>query len=1003
MPVDRQFRQRLTAWQKELKEHILIPVEEVAFEGCPTMERLTHEQAAALPFAPMPVGTAWGHYREYCWFRGEVTIPASCAGQRVVWTSGLDGEQLVYVDGVARGSIDKEHKEVTLFREAPAGARVSLLVESYAGHGARLENGGPCPPERRPIPETPELQCVIRPSGIAIFNEDAFALSMDVDTLVGLWNLLPDAGVRWQQVDSALRAFTHTADFEQPYEQRNASFRAARECLREALSAHNGTSAPVLDIIGNSHIDLAWLWPLEETFHKVVRTYANQLALMEEYPEYRFLACEPILLEMLKQTDPEVFDRLVQAVKRGQMQPEGAFYVECDTNIPSGESLIRQLYWGKKWFRDTFGIESRVAWQPDTFGFSAVLPQLLKGFDIPYFSTQKLLRCDPECQRFPYQDFLWEGADGTRVQANSYFNSNSKTEPKDLHDRWELHRSQRTGISRITFPFGYGDGGGGSTRQTLEFLRREVDLEGLPRTEWHSVAEHFELTAKEAARNVWNGELYLAWHRGTYTSQRKTKLGIRRLEQSLHDLEMILCSCSPEVRQRLRPQVREAWEVLMLHQFHDICAGCGLRDVHREAEEALNAAADRVEALTRQLIDEVYEIEPDRGEWTMVNTLGFTRVTWVTLPDGREGPVLLPPFSATYFDKFEDIAIEDYVVAKEKEDGWDLSAGLICHVDRQGRVTRLVTAGLDWQDEGMVMNELRVYKDVEPIYDAWELSRDYVLDRTDEVKVTGCEVERNDSLCFILRVDGMVGSSPCTQRIILRAGESMLRFTFDIDWRERHRLLKVHFGSNIRTRNAICDMQMCQVERPTHRSGPYEQDRYEVVNRYYTALFEPGRGIALFNRGIWGISCNGGDLDLSLLHAPTVPDDTCDRGPQHFEYALGVYDKPFAFTSVTRDGYDYNVPVLLRPGLCDEYLGPVVSNAIIETMKPAEEGDGIVLRLWEHRGTRSEASLELPHEYRVYDCGMQEKDRVLLGQGLVFWMELKPYEIRTLLLERVYS
>ena len=993
---DRQFRQRLESWQKELKNHLMTPIAPVDFSGCTTFDRIRHQDAAALPFAPMPVGTEWGGYREYAWFTAQVTLPPQCTGQRVVFTSGLGGEQLVYVDGVARGSIDKEHFYVTLFREAPAQASVTLLIESYAGHGARLENSAPIPPEKQAIPPTPDKQCCIAPSGIAVFNEDAYQLYMDVQTLMELWRILPGGSVRWQQVDRALRDFTHTADFELDYEGRNASFRAARAKLQAALSATNGSSAPVLNLVGQSHIDLAWLWPLEETYHKVVRTFSNQLHLMEEYPEYRFLACEPILFDMLRESDPEVYDRLVKAVASGQMQPDGAFYVECDTNVPSGESLIRQLDWGKKWFREHFGVESKVAYHPDTFGFSPVLPQLLKGFDVPYFSTQKLLRADPECERFPYQDFIWEGVDGSRVQANSFFNCGSKTNPTDLNMRWEKHRTQQTDIERLFYPFGYGDGGGGADRDTLEFLRREENLEGLPRTEWHSIEEHFELTHDNAQKNVWVGELYLAWHRGTYSSQRKTKQLIRQVEQALHDAELLVSKAHMDDRQT-KELLHDAWYTVLLHQFHDICAGCGIRDVHLEAEATLSQCLKKLQRFIAEAAHKAFDIQPDARQRVWINTLPFERREWVTLPDGQEGYVTLPPFGAKTCAETELPA--QPVQMKKTDAGLVVENGILRFtLDQAGCVRELMDlrTGFPVQEPGMSMNDFRLYKDVEPIYDAWELSRDYVLDLTRDVHTTAITVVRDDSRCFEARIERMIGVSPSVQTVTLRAGDDKIRFETDVDWHERHKLLKVHFESNMRSLNAIHEMQMCHIERPAHRSNAFAKDRYEVINHHYSALFEPDRGIALFNQAIFGVSAKEGDLALTLLHAPCVPDETCDRGQQHFSFAIGVYDRAFSEGKVTHDGYAYNYAPVQVSGAAAEQIGAWAENAIIETVKPAEDGDGVVLRLWEHRGARAHVTLHLPKAYRVTDCGMQENTADVVGEGDTLTFTMKPFEIKTL-------
>ncbi|MBR6030041.1 MAG: alpha-mannosidase [Clostridia bacterium] len=1001
MPENRQFRQRLAAWQAELKRQLITPVAPVPFSGCPVLRRLSAEEAACLPYRPMPVETRWGERREYAWFSAVCDVPEGCAGRRLVLLSGVDGEQLVWLDGRAVGAVDQRHGYVTLFQSAPSGGSFRLLIESYAGHGPRLESLGPCPPERTPIPPVTGPQCTVRESWLAVFDEDAYQLHIDVETLAGLMDLLPEGSLRRQRVEAALDGFTHIVDFELPPEGRRAAYLRAREALQEVLSCRNGSSAPVMHIFGQSHIDLAWLWPMEETFHKAARTYATQLSLMDEYPEYRFLACEPALLEMLREREPEIYARALEHIRAGQIQPEGAFYVECDTNIPSGESLIRQLLWGKRWFREELGVEAKVGWQPDTFGFAPCLPQLLRAFDIPYFATQKLLRADPECERFPYQDFLWEGPDGSRVQALSFFKNNARTDPASLKERWEKHRTQTTDISALLYPFGYGDGGGGADRDLLEYLRRETDLEGLPRTRWCALDEHFRMAEDSARKNIWHGELYLAWHRGTYTAQRKTKTAIRALEQALHDAEGLLALCGEETRRAEQPRLKAAWKTLLIHQFHDIAAGVGIRDVHEEAVRALAEAEAAVRDVTEGLARQVCGIKAAEGWFTALNTLPFERRERVTLPGGEKGWLTLPASGAISMSTADLEPDEGTVRVRKTDSGMQVDNGVLSFViGDDGSISELtdLRSGLPLQSPGQRLNDLRLYRNVEPVYDAWELSRDYRRDRVDEIRVHGIHLEGENTPCLTVTVERTIGISRSVQRIRVMAGVSRIEFETEIDWRERHKLLKAHFEINLRSENAIHEMQFGHVERPAHRSTAYAKDRYEVCNRHYSALFEAGRGVALMNRAIWGVSCEEGDLALSLLRAPCVPDDTCDRGMQRLDYALYVYDTPFALSAVTHDGYAYNNQPLVFPGRGQGFSGFRAENAMIETVKPAEDGRGTVIRLWEYRGTRTMAELRLPHRSEICACSMDEREATPLTRDDRWHFELGPFEIKSFLI-----
>ena len=947
--LPRQDRQRLDAWRQEMKNHLYTPVGEVDFEGFTTFDRLTPEIAASTPMRPFPVGEKWGRCWEYAWFRAEFTLPAGCEGRRVVLLPGMGGEQLIYVDGVARGSNDKGRNHVTLRKSGTDGERVSVLIESYAGHGARLENMGPCPPERPAIPPVPESQCTVKKSVLAAWNEDAYQLHLDVEVLCDLLGQLDEKSLRYQKVAKALMDFTYTADFELPLNERHESFRRAREVLRDALACHNGSTAPTMWLLGQSHIDLAWLWPEEETWHKVGRTYANQLALMEEYPEYKFLLCEPRLLDMLRLQHPELWQRVQVAYARGQIDPEGAFYIECDTNIPSGESLIRQLIRGKKWFREHFGVDSQVAWQPDTFGYSGALPQILSKLNIPYFATQKLLRADPECERFPYQNFVWEGIDGSTVQALSFFKNNAQVTSSQFAQRCNKDRTQQENIDTLLYPFGFGDGGGGATRDMLENVRRMTDLEGLPRAHYGTLKGFFEETARQAEGNRWVGELYLAWHRGTWTTQIKTKQLMRTVERLLHDAEALMALLPDSERKAYMSTIDAAWDALMFCQFHDVAGGVGIKRVHEEAESKLHAQELALDAL----IERLPKVEQRRVEIPTVE-----------------------------------------VAITETEDGFLMENSILCvSVDKQGAITQIIDKrnGLPLMNPGQKMNDWRLYENVEGVYDGWEMSRDWKKRRLDTDLHARCEIRATREGEPFLAVTYAFGESKVEMSLWLRGDR--VEVESEVDWHERRKLLKVHFESNVLCDDALHEIQFGYVKRPCHDSHPFAADRYESCSNRWTALCEENRGLAILQSGSRAVSTDRGEIALSLLRSPLVPDDTADRGHHGFEYAIMPFASTFKDAGVVKAG------IAFAEGPREDAGFRVDSEAIIlETIKPADDqSDDIILRLYESLRTHAEGRLILPFDAQVYESSMdEEQTSKLLGEGIGIPLRMKPFEIRTL-------
>ena len=963
--LPRQDRQRLEAWRQEMKNHLYTPVGTVDFEGFTTFGRLTPESAASMEMRPFPVGEKWGKCWEYAWFRADFALPAVCEGRRVVLLPGVGGEQLIYVDGVAYGSNDKGRDYVTLRRSGREDEKISVLIEAYAGHGARLENMGPCLPERQAIPPVPENQCVVKKSTLAVWNEDAYQLHLDVEVLCDLLGQLDEKSLRYQRVAKALMEFTYTADFELPFDARHESFRRAREVLKSVLACHNGSTAPTMWLLGQSHIDLAWLWPEEETWHKVGRTYANQLALMEEYPEYKFLLCEPRLLDMLRSQHPELWQRVQAAYRRGQIDPEGAFYIECDTNIPSGESLIRQLIRGKRWFKEHFGVDSQVAWQPDTFGYSGALPQILSKLNIPYFATQKLLRADPECERFPYQNFVWEGIDGSTVQALSFFKNNAQVTPGQFAQRWNKDRTQQTNIDTLLYPFGFGDGGGGATRDMLENARRMADLEGLPRSCYGTLKGFFGETARQAEGNRWVGELYLAWHRGTWTTQVRTKRLMAQLERLLHDAEAILAMLPAEKRAEYMPIVEKAWDALMFCQFHDVAGGVGIKRVHEEAENRLTEHA--------------------RALMPIFSEQGVR--TCCLVPAGR-------------------VAARDASI-KETEDGFLMENSILrVTMDRRGAITSIFDKrnGLPLMKPGQKMNDWRLYENVEVVYDGWEMSRDWKKRRVDADLRPSCRIGADDPECVCVEVSYTFGKSRASMYISLFGEDDKVIVRTDVDWQERRRLLKVHFESNVLCDDALHEIQFGYVKRPCHDSHPFAADRYESCSNRWTALCEEKRGFAILADGIRGVSTDrcpaggGGEIALSLLRAPLVPDDTADRGCHSFRYAIMPFDSSFAESNVVKDGYDFTAETYCGMFRMESPIRVSSHAIILETIKPADDrSEDIILRLYESLRTHAEGRLVLPFAAKVYESSMDESETgALLGEGREIPLRMKPFEIRTL-------
>lgn len=1032
MKLGRQWDERLKIWDEAFEDNLYSPLGEFALSGFTTREQLTLEQAKGQSFRPFPKGTAWGEKWEYGWFRAEVTLPEEAAGKRILLHIGAGPEMLVFVNGQEAGSIDRQHRRVELTDGAVPGRQFEVYAEVYAGHGVRAESGGIFSRDAIPVPEPPKAQCVVGSSDFGIWNEEMFRIYADYHTLYELWKAMPDSDLRTMKIGEALQRFTLTADFEAEEPLRMESIRQAGEILRPLLEKHNSDTVPEYTIFGQSHIDLAWLWTQEETKRKSARTYSNQIKLMERYPDYKFLLCSPTVLENLKEYYPNLFARVKELAKEGRFLPEGGLYVESDTNLAGGESLIRQFVLGKRWFQEEFATDSRVAWLPDTFGFTGALPQIMAGCRVPYFATQKLLRSDPESEPFPYNVFWWEGIDGTRVLSHIFKKNNTVFNAGELRRRWEEDRNQKQGIDTFLYPFGYGDGGGGPTEIMVETAERCRDLEGAPRCTMESPAAFFDRLEPEKIRNVYYGELYLAWHRGTYTAQAQIKRGVRRTEYALREAEYLAGLMrlagkykDSEGEQKVLRKLDELWKTLLIQEFHDILPGSSIQRVNEEAGEALEQTERESRLLAEQLLAELAGRDVSSRS-VIFNSLCWER-RWKGLSLPVCGYVTLKAGAGANGVQGEtlDAGGEDPIVFA--------NAFYKAEIDKRGRIVSLrdSVSGYEYAEEPL--NDWKLYRDVNVAYDAWELGRMYgqAAEALNGGRISGAERYPDGSLA--VTVEFRERYFTARQKIILAMDSPRIDFETEIDWRERHRILKVDFPTTVYTREVLEEIQFGYIRRPTHRSRRYEQDLYETCHHKYAALTDGENGFAVLNDCKYGLSAEDSRLSLTLLRAPVLPDMTADMGVHRFTYSILPFSGPFAASPVTEEAYELNVEATVSGGgnsggreesgsgriVCggregfaqDEaesafsFFGLEGGHGVLETCKPAFDSEkGVVLRLYESKGCAGVTTLTLNRALQVtraFACNMlEEPEQELEIRDGRIRLDFRAFEIKTILLER---
>ena len=998
MALTEEWKRRIKHWEKILWGCCYRPIGSVDLAGFTTRAQLTAEQALTNPFQAMSSGTHWGTCWDYGWFKASLTLPPETTGQRLVLRLEPGGESLVWVNGQIAGSVGWAHREMTLSTNAQPGDYFEILLESYAGHGPISIREGPVRHEIELSPDPNPCRAVLGQSTYGVWHEDIYQLAIDFTTLLELREHLDPLLLRTVEIDQGLMDTTLIVDPELPDEQLITSARKGRERLRPLLDCTNGSTMPDFFAFGHAHIDVAWLWPLAETERKMARTIANQLALFDDYPAYRFLQSQPQLYCMLKARYPELYARLKTAVDQGRIIPDGTMWVEADTNLTGGESLIRQITFGRRFFQQEFGVDSRILWLPDVFGYSAALPQILMGCGCLGFATAKITWAYNGGDPFPYNVFLWEGIDGTTIPAHIFSDYNSHTRPSNLFDRWNS-RLQQNGVPSMLLPFGWGDGGGGPTRDHLEFLERATNLEGLPRVHISSPAEFFQdLQSRNLPKERYVGELYFQAHRGTYTSQAKTKQGNRRSEFALREAEFWGTTAArlnhfDFTSQTLAP----AWRQLLLMQFHDILPGSSIHRVYEEAEasfeQVITAAESTAQAAASSFTDPSKTV-------TVFNSLSWPRTVLLELPS-RQVELTIPACGWKSVPKSIPAIQQPPVIATSNtlENEY-----LLARFDSYGELVSLFDKETQREMMSSPGNRFILYHDVPGAWDAWDIDSMAELQPVNTCEPVTLELISAGPLVGRIKLHRRLHQSTISQIISLRHGSHRIEFSTAVDWHEKHKLLKVSFPFAIHATEAIHEIQFGHLRRPSHRSRRYDADRFEVSNHKWTALAEEKRGVAILNDSKYGLSVNGSTINLSLLKSPIAPDPHADQGVQTFTYAVYSWNGSFADCGVVQEAYELNCPPLLVSGKARE--GSLFSldapNIILETVKPAEDGSGdIIIRLYEskHTATRCNLYTTLPLT-QVYQTDMMEVQAEALDlQNGKLSLDFRPFEIKTIRLK----
>ncbi|MCX5582684.1 alpha-mannosidase [Streptomyces erythrochromogenes] len=911
-------------------------------------------EGLAAPYGPCAPGDAWGPAWGTTWFKVTGTVPAGWAGRTVeaVLDLGFDRmmpgfqcEGLVHrADGGEIKALNPYNDWVRVADRAEGGERIEWYVEA-AANPVLVDHRPSYEGDARTSGDQPLYR--LARMDLTLFETEVWELVQDLDVLYELMTQLGTEDARRHGILHALGAALDAVDLTDV----PGTAAAARARLAGVLAAPANASAHRISAVGHAHIDSAWLWPLRETVRKVARTASNMVNLMDEHPEFVFAMSQAQQLDWIKTHRPELFERVKKKVADGQFVPVGGMWVESDTNMVGGEAMARQFLYGKKFFLDEFGIDTHNVWLPDSFGYTAAMPQIVKLSGSRWFLTQKI--CWSQVNKFPHHTFWWEGIDGTRVfthfpPVDTY---NSDLGGAQMAHAARNYREKGRGSRSLT-PFGWGDGGGGPTREHLARARRQRDLEGSPRIEIERPDAFFEKARAEYEdAPVWAGELYLELHRGTYTSQAKTKQGNRRSESLLREAELWAATAAVRVAGYAYPyeDLERVWKTVLLHQFHDILPGSSIAWVHREARETYGQVAEELRGIT---LAAQQALAGEGAEELVFNCAPYARRG---VPAGGAGRPVQPP---------EPVTVE------ERHGGGHVLANgrLLVEIDGRGLIVSVydLQARRESVAPGAAANLLQIHPDFPNMWDAWDVDEFYRNNVTDLVGLDVLEVAESGPRSATVRVTRSFGRSGVVQQITLRAGAKTVDIVTDVDWHETEKFLKAAFPLDVKAERTASETQFGHVYRATHTNTSWEAAKFEICAHRWIHAEEPGWGVALLNDSTYGhdvtrdVRADGGQtttVRLSLLRAPRYPDPETDQGAHTLRFSLapgaGIGD-------AVREGHALNLPERTVHG-----AGPVApllavdeDAVVVEAVKLAEDrGGDVIVRLYESRGGRATATL----------------------------------------------
>lgn len=990
-----EYKRCIQIFKDRVEQSVYRNIEKLKISAWVTREPVTFEERLSGKEMSLGIGDSWGKLWDCAWFNFKGIVPREAAGKKIVLLIDISGELCLFdekgcpVQGLTNVSsefdlsLGKPGKRVVDFCERAKGEE-TVDIWGDAGcndlFGYYRDSGS------------------IREAYIAVCCEEMRKLYYDIEVLSELMENLPGDCARYHSIMFSL---VEAAKLMSKYDEEEAQ--KAREILAAELNKRGGDPSLKISAIGHAHIDLAWLWPVRETIRKGARTFSTALKNMEKYPDYIFGASQPQLYQWMKDRYPLLYERIKRRVEEGRWEVQGAMWVEADTNVSGGEALVRQVLYGKRFFKEEFGKEVNTLWLPDVFGYTAALPQILKKSGVDYFMTIKLSW--NTINRFPHHTFKWEGLDGSVVLAHmppegTY---NSSAAPRAIAGAEKEFLDK--GVSdECLMLFGIGDGGGGPGEEHLERLMREKNLSGLAPVVQEPSEAFFERINKNIVRyKAWKGELYLEKHQGTYTSQARNKRYNRKLEIALRELELAASMSLARLKNKYpQREIEEIWKEVLLYQFHDILPGSSIKRVYDESLERYGYLLNKVKEMTLKLQKNLAGNKNNKaaGSWVVFNSLNWERNQWINI-NGEWKYVKVPSMGSVIL---QDEAVDEEMCALTAEFTTLENDKLRVEFNDDGTIGSV----LDKENhreviaEGSV-NNLEIYDDSSG--HAWDFTP-LIYDLQKEAFILEDVEVLVDGPRKAVKQYYKYNDSTLVQEISLTSGSRILEFNTTVNWNERGKMLRTSFPINVYSGKVACDIQFGNINRSTHDNTSWDMAKYEICAHKWVDLSQGDYGTALINDCKYGHRVKDNVISLNLLRSTTYPDTDADKALHEFKYCLYPHAGDYRAGEVVRRAYEINIPlsVIQTDNNCsnvnemDSFITVDSDSIILESVKKAEDNDDLILRLYESHGCGTRARIG-------FGFDVEDVSLVNLMEGPIegskldkenMSLEFGPFEIHTL-------